>query len=288
MVDTVGGVVYSKDFLSDPIGIAFAHWDKGGRDIAPNGSLMRTTPVGVVCMNKTEEETFEIAISMGVVTHADPRCAISVAAVSALVRGLCRGEIKTVKDVDELLERALAYMDRTRGDYPLQRGEFDKHAYAKSLESLVLCDPSMGFVYKGLGSALWCLREVMEGRENFKSVMAKLVMQGGDADTNGAIAGALLGAYCGYDALPSEWRDGLKHREWYLEKISSLFVVAGFVEGSYDPKKDSDTEIDGGVGFLSEAEMKARVEEVMAKIHSAERAPRQAKPKKKKTSWKFW
>ncbi|MEB3339125.1 MAG: ADP-ribosylglycohydrolase family protein, partial [Leptolyngbyaceae bacterium] len=33
------------------------------------------------------------------------------------------------------------------------------------------------------------------------------VMQGGDTDTNGAIAGALLVAVYGYGAVPSQWRD---------------------------------------------------------------------------------
>jgi len=28
---------------------------------------------------------------------------------------------------------------------------------------------------------------------------------GGDTDTNGCIAGALLGAYYGYDKIPKEW-----------------------------------------------------------------------------------
>ena len=33
------------------------------------------------------------------------------------------------------------------------------------------------------------------------------VMQGGDTDTNGAIAGALLGAIYGYSGIPDQWRD---------------------------------------------------------------------------------
>jgi ADP-ribosylglycohydrolase len=243
MTDTVSSVVFSDRFLSDPSGTAFAFWDEHGRVIAANGSLMRTTPVGVICLDQTEDETFEMAINMGAVTHADPRCAISVAAVSVLIRGLCRGEIQNVTDVDAVLERAWAYMKRTRQSYPLLRDEFDKHVHASSLESLVLCNQGMGYVYKCLGSALWCLREVLSGRETFKSAIVKLVMCGGDADTNSAVAGALIGAWCGYDALPPEWREGMKHRDWYLKKISSLFVVAGFAEGSYDPEKDPDIEL---------------------------------------------
>lgn len=60
-------------------------------------------------MNKTEQETFKEAIC-GVVTHADPQCALSLAIVSALVRVLCRDEIGHEAGIDALLERGWAYM----------------------------------------------------------------------------------------------------------------------------------------------------------------------------------
>jgi hypothetical protein len=258
MTDTVRAVVFSESFLSDPSGTAFAFWDEQGRVGAANGSLMRTAPVGVVCLDRTEDETFEMAINMGAVTHADPRCAISVAVVSALIRGLCREEIKSVTDIDGVLERAWAYMKRTRQGYPLQRDEFDNHVHVSSLESLVLHSQGMGYVYKCLGSALWCLREVVSGRETFKSAIVKLVMCAGDADTNSTVAGALIGAWCGYDALPPEWRDGMRHQEWYLEKISAVFVVAGYVEGSYEPEKDPDIKLREREIFLTASERSSK------------------------------
>ena len=109
---------------------------------------MRTTPVGVICMHKSEEETFKDAIRMGAVTHADPRCAVSVAIVSALVRALCRGEIESVSETDAAVERGWKYVLEAHPEVPLDRAEFEKHAYVESLEGLVLCDRGMGYVYK--------------------------------------------------------------------------------------------------------------------------------------------
>src|SRR5262245_44580973 len=217
---------------------------------------MRTTPIGVIFMNGSEEDTFREAIRMGAVTHADPRCAVSVAAVSGLVRALAREEVKSETDINAVLERAWMYVSQSTPDLPLDREEFDKHAYAETLEGLVLYAPTMGYVYKCLGSSLWCLRQVVTGQETFKTAMTKLVMFGGDADTNGAVAGALMGAYCGYELLPYEWKAGLKYEDWYREKISALCVVAQLTEGTYDSSMDSDTKLDGGKGFLSEDEMK--------------------------------
>lgn len=234
---------------------------------------MRTAPVGVICMGKSEEETFAEAIHMGAVTHADPRCAVSVAVVSGLIRGLCREEVRNVSDTNAAVERGWGYMQKEHGDMVLDRAAFEKHAYAESLDALTLCDSGMGYVYKcrkwqfccfilivsliiwlAVGSALWCLREVQLQKETFKSAMTKLVMAGGDADTNGAVAGALCGALCGYSALPAEWRDGMKYEEWYRSKIEALCVRAGLTEGVYDAAGDSDTLPDGGKGFLTEGD----------------------------------
>ncbi|KAF7345257.1 hypothetical protein MSAN_01902400 [Mycena sanguinolenta] len=292
---TVGSVVFSSSFTADPAGTALSYWDKNGRRLAANGSLMRTTPIGVICLRKTEEDTFAAAILMGAVTHADPRCAVSVAIVSALVRALCLGEITDTAQVRNVIERAWEYVQRTQPEYAslLDRAEFERHAYAESLASLVLCDRSMGYVYKCLGSALWCLRQVLTRQETFRSAMTILVMCGGDSDTNGAVAGALMGALCGYEYLPKEWRDGMRHAQWYLTKVQALCCVAGFRSGVYDSEQDIDTELDGGKGFLSEEEMKKREIGITEKMLLAEKERREAaeakvKGQTKTSGWKFW
>lgn len=75
--------------------------------------------------------------------------------------------------------------------------EFQKYFLAKSFEELQL-NTNIGFVLKTLGSALAGLRMIMLPShhcepEAFKSIISSLVVQGGDADTNAAVLGALLG-----------------------------------------------------------------------------------------------
>ena len=43
----------------------------------------------------------------------------------------------------------------------------------------------------------------------FQLANAVLIMHGGDSDSNAAIAGALLGAVHGRDAIPQSWRRAL-------------------------------------------------------------------------------
>ncbi|KAJ7785119.1 ADP-ribosylglycohydrolase-domain-containing protein [Mycena maculata] len=292
---TVGGVVFSPSYTSDPAGTALAHWEKNGRNAAANGSLMRTSPIGVICIQQTEKETFAAAIRMGAVTHTDPRCTLSVAIVSALVRALCLGEITGPAQVHDVIERAWEHVGCAQPEHALllDRAEFDWHAYAETLEALVLCDRTVGYVYKCLGVALWCLRQVLTRQETFRSTMTALVMCGGDADTNGAIAGALMGALYGYKYLPREWWDGMRHVGWYRGKIKVLCCVAGLSGGVYDSQSDTDMELDGGKGFLTEEEMKKREMGIMEKMLLSEKERREAaeakvKAEAKPSGWKSW
>jgi hypothetical protein len=101
---------------------------------------------------------------------------------------------------------------------------FDYCTFAESLEDLKLDEPGpIGFVYKCLGSAIVLLRTAMRAlacrtdpiaaETLFEELIVDLIMEGGDADTNAAVAGALLGAYLGYANLPSHWTLSLEHKE---------------------------------------------------------------------------
>jgi ADP-ribosylglycohydrolase len=73
----VGSIAKSERFLEDPIRLATYKWEKGGRNAAPNGSLMRTHPIGIIGFGLTEEETWRLAVDVGSTTHADPRCKVA-------------------------------------------------------------------------------------------------------------------------------------------------------------------------------------------------------------------
>ena len=52
-----------------------------------------------------------------------------------------------------------------------------------------------------------------------------MVNEGGDADTNGAIAGAILGAKFGFSSIPDYYIDNLYNEEAYLSKIIHLIEL---------------------------------------------------------------
>lgn len=268
---TVGRIVQKTAYLDDPEAVARDVWTRGQRNIAPNGSLMRTHPLGLICLDKTVEETFQVAAQFSSITHVDPRCILACAVGTALVRGLVRGDVSEEHHIDEMLDAGLAWynawwtqqraLDPARnGDPPIDVAELNRFTRAADLAALALDESSsIGYVYKTFGSGLVLLRQAMgivkkdEGRlcaqtASFETLITPLVMEGGDADTNACFAGALLGAYLGYKVLPPHWRDGLRHGTWLLEKGEGLCQTIGVTRGSYVGSKDRDTAPDGGRG----------------------------------------
>ncbi|ORZ23065.1 ADP-ribosylglycohydrolase-domain-containing protein [Absidia repens] len=79
--------------------------------------------------------------------------------------------------------------------------------------------------FKCLSAGLYSFtRHLPAGRETeyFKHILMDLVMQGGEADTNATVVGALLGVRLGYSQLPSEWVVGLKRWEWLEDQVDEF------------------------------------------------------------------
>ena len=53
----------------------------------------------------------------------------------------------------------------------------------------------------------------------------KIVLSGGDADTNAAVAGAILGAKFGIDRIPEEWRNSLFYASMLHDKVQKFYAM---------------------------------------------------------------
>jgi hypothetical protein len=245
---------------------------------------MRTHPIGIIGFGLTEEETWRLAVDVGSTTHADPRCKVACCIQVALIRGLLRGDIQDAIDVNAYIKRSYNFVvsllvseapEDTKNPMPrLSITELNRHVHAKTLAALELDSPDkIGYVYKCLGSAIVLLRRAMHrntlappisplaSETLFEDLTVDLIMEGGDADTNAAAACALLGAYLGYSRLPSHWTLGLAHKEWLMEKTYRLAIASGVI-GDFLHPVDEEAR-DGGRGFLSREELRARDAQVL-------------------------
>lgn len=62
-------------------------------------------------------------------------------------------------------------------------------------------------------------------RERFREALEAVILAGGDADTNGAVAGAMLGAYLGMERIPEVLVKGLVGREALDQRLLRLLAT---------------------------------------------------------------
>jgi ADP-ribosyl-[dinitrogen reductase] hydrolase len=164
------------------------------RDSQANGALMRISPLGIFCCNLDLEQTAELARQDAALTHPHPIClqanSLFTMAISEAV-GQWKGAQQIYEDikdwaaamkVEKLLMRAiLEAADHKPVDYLHQQG----------------------WVLIAFQNALYQLLHAKSLEEG----VVGTIMCGGDTDSNAAIAGALLGAVHGRDAMPQQWVD---------------------------------------------------------------------------------
>lgn len=190
--DEVGDLVDQK---AEPFGGALG-----------NGSIMRCAPVALR-FHGDREELVQASRDTSRITHANPICQWSAAALNLMIARLLQGDYETVvgrvaEEVpqEDVRERLLGVGHRQKGD--LGAG---------------------GHVLDTLESAIWALGNA----SSLEDAVVTSAGLGGDADTRAAITGALAGAQYGEDAIPTRWLDRLEGREEIARLAGSLIERAG-------------------------------------------------------------
>jgi len=243
---TMNLVINHEEFLTNPANAAGDVWVRSGKKLAANGSLMRNCVTGVF---QASSECEKWASDMSLISHADSRCVSSCVLHSLLLQGLIYAPIRTHEHIDQLLEHAIAiakkYIDKetipvnheemrgskspvfkTRED---EMSHWVRMAYTGRIEELRLDDiGKIGYVFKCLACAIYVLQVIKMALKtrhvpSFKKVMYKISAECGDADTNCAVAGSVLGAYLGYTRLPQDWITAMPHHQW-LGDIAVKFI----------------------------------------------------------------
>lgn len=200
------------------------------------GAAMRIAPAALYC-GDDQDSLFEAVMEASVPTHRDVRSLSGALAVAHGVRRLVAGEPREPSLplwVAADVARDEAKMEDEYGDVVLSLDEHGR-AMSKALahaESILeqpreralpaLAEeanrhgaepdckrPTMGFPPACIPTCFHTLLTT----EGFEEAITEIVNLGGDADTTGAILGALAGACYGADEIPRRWIDGLQNRE---------------------------------------------------------------------------
>jgi ADP-ribosylglycohydrolase len=171
---------------------------------------MYCTPLGLAYARRPWE-LVELAPALSALTHHDERCRTAVLAVTLAAAALARGEDRR-SSAEAGLE---AVLERDGGE----ELEFLVEHVGRSR---AIDGPDQGFCLFTAGAAFQALLRF----DAFEPALMHVVGLGGDTDTNGAVAGALLGASVGAGGLPYEWLERLRDADGILADAEALVPLA--------------------------------------------------------------
>ncbi len=145
---------------------------------AGNGATMRMAPIAVAAL--ADAATLEtMAVAQAHITHHHPVSDAACILVGTLIQGALIGHG---------MDRLQRHAEATAAAFPCFRYQ-----------------PYPGLSTAYVVDTLQTVLHFLFATSSFEECLVATVNQGGDADTTGAIAGAIAGAYYGLDGIPREW-----------------------------------------------------------------------------------
>jgi len=188
-------------------------WDQAGKETwkdsdeganAGNGSVMRCAPLALVYATDTpsDDSLKKASMAQSVITHADSRCVYGSYVLNEVIRGQLSGAVESplqsaLDQIEDEAPKELIEPLRTVPKTP-STDRFGLTPYVVDTLEIAL--------HHGLTAS------------STADAIIGAVNEGGDADTTGAIAGAIAGARHGASTLPDEWLRSLDRRKklWQL------------------------------------------------------------------------
>lgn len=209
------------------------------------GAAMRIAPVGLYYAAH-DGDLVPAVLDASLITHRDIRSLAGAVAVAAAVRRLASGEVREPAWLFLLAAEVARAEDRIATESPravVAVGAY-RHAMSRSIaftegvldkprdRALALivdeanrhgAEPICRRATQGFPPALipTCLYFLFT-TDSFEEAIVEAVNLGGDADTTGAILGAMAGAYYGVQAIPDRWLEGLRNRNGLALRAEAL------------------------------------------------------------------
>lgn len=195
------------------------------------GGVMRVAPVGVYGAAKgwELEQTARFAGEVAELTHRHPLSTYPSAALAVMVQECIQTEgAMTAECFRAVVDSALDVVCRVYGadahDMP-----YFVELMRRAVELADSSTPDWQIIERRLGGG-WVAEEtlaiavfaVLRHIDNFDACMIGAVNHGGDSDSTGAVAGNILGAIMGYEALPTKYTDRLQLRDLIIRSTDAL------------------------------------------------------------------
>lgn len=195
------------------------------------GGIMRVAPIGLYGATHgwSLEETAKLAGDVAELTHLHPLSTYPSAALAVIVQ-LCVLEDEKIdaNHFESIIGKSLEVVSGVYGaDAPAMENFQKLIRKVPQLEDNLLRDWEI--IENGLGGG-WVAEEtlaiavfsVMRHIDDFNACMICAVNHGGDSDSTGAVAGNIIGAIIGYDAIPDKFTKSIQLKELLITTANAL------------------------------------------------------------------
>ena len=188
------------------------------------GGVMRVAPMGLVRIDMDTEQADRCGAAFAAITHGHPLGYMSAAVLVHIVRRIVYA--RNGQTLRQIVEDARDTAAR------LYAGEAHTGELTAILDSAIELsentdsDPDnihrLGEGWVGeeaLAIAVYC---ALRYKDDFSAGIIAAVNHRGDSDSTGAVAGNILGAWHGWDAIDPKWKTDLELRDVLLEMADDL------------------------------------------------------------------
>lgn len=193
---------------------------------------MRCAPIAVRWRDDPAANARNSVVS-AVPTHWDPRCGWSCVllnlAAAAALRGKSLGAGELIEQAEAAVGASAAGLSRYGYDaaMPEEVRASVQRAAAEPHADLEIDGWDSGYTLVTLRTTL----TAWWAAESFEEGLRAIVEAGGDTDTNGAAAGALLGARFGLKGIPPRWRDDVARLRENRQSMASIADMLASARG---------------------------------------------------------
>lgn len=182
------------EWLENPVKATHRAWQKARLHEASNEAVQRSV---VTALTSPADKLLEHTRKLVLMTNDDTRCVSTTMILARMMHSLLHtGKMASYEDLSSLCQRVdprtLPYLEMA----------FDGEIAKMRVDD----EDTMCWTRKTMGASLWSFWH----SDSPAQAIEQVVMLGGDADSNAALAGALAGLKFGYHALPEEKQNLLR------------------------------------------------------------------------------
>lgn len=218
-----------------------------------NGTCMKIAPLAIYCVlrcRQTEVGCFTNSFNASLLkkcaeitqlTHGDPRCIVATyCQARMIIRAMqneiplypiqiaelfvsdaqyAEGKLNVIWPEDGLLSARMSKFLLSR---PMPEVEMSPFDVDTGKVSTSICISQSSYVMNSYPFVAYCAAKYLPTR-NFRHIVCETVNAGADADSNGAMVGAIAGALFGHASIPMDWFGQIKQHQMLLRETTKFW-----------------------------------------------------------------